>query len=214
MITLDAYERWLLEMVVELHYPLELICDAALPAHLNRPGHGLASDEIVARMSRLHEAGLLEFLQVRGRDERVVPLSSTEISAHVVGLSEARLGDGLYFGLTPAGGVAWEQTAEPDWSRYLVDEVGDEMVITAQHRELVETYLLVVFGAQRSSRSGEQWEEVSPWRATYWKKLPSGARCRFPIVTDRIEAFDAGRDERLKDLRRWFTRVELPASPA
>ena len=178
---LDAYERWLLEMVATLRYPVDVLGSEEIELHLNRPGHGRPFDEMVARVQRLAREGLVE---VFGPDD-------------------------VYFGLTAAGGAAWEAFAAPAWDRYVWDEADEhDLWITSPVRERVELLLRCLFGDDPGVRAEATWDSVAPWQATYWKELPRGIRCRVPGGYEReprapMSAWDP-------DVRRWFRRVELP----
>lgn len=68
---------------------------------------------------------------------------------------EARLGewvrrgwleeDGGYYGLTAEGGAMWESERTPDWSRYVEDHGGQEMIlIYATDEEVLRRYIEVM----------------------------------------------------------------------
>ena len=205
---LDVYERWLLEMVVKLAYPVNLLGDPQLSLHLNRRGHDLPAHEIAARLHRLCCEGLIELRALEAVSSRVIVLPPEELLAEVSAggptelvafdeTSSEGLGRGTYFGLTASGGAAWEAVAKPDWSSYVDVEIRDqEIVLTASRRDVIERQLGVA-----ASKFVGAWAPVMPWQVTYWKTLSDAIAYRSILAPDaELDLVEP----------RWFERVELP----
>ena len=136
-------ERWLLESAREHRYPLRL--PASPPRTVRETynvarDHGFEADELWAAVFRLCRLGLLELTRPRpsrprgerGRFDRldmgegpdpgrvVVPASAADVG-RLAAWSEpvpgSRWRRGIRYGLTPAGGAAWEAVAAVDWTK-------------------------------------------------------------------------------------------------
>lgn len=96
--------------------------------------------------------------------------------------------DTVHFGLTPEGGALWERACEADWSRYLnglgscstIDVVGEESTSWMHYEgatwSRVTEYARLYEIDSWHTRLRAKTRELRPWKATYWKTLPSGFR--------------------------------------
>jgi hypothetical protein len=96
--------------------------------------------------------------------------------------------DTVHFALTPEGGAFWERTCNADWSRYLngsgpcstIDVVGEEFTSWMHYEgatwSRVTEYARLSEIAFWHTRLRARTRELRPWKATYWKTLPSGFR--------------------------------------
>jgi hypothetical protein len=217
---LNVYERWLLEMVVELRYPLSVLGHPAIDLHLNRPGPGITCDALAEHLEQLHAGGLIELIELRGDDSHPIMLSLAGLREAIRNAAQdagergpSQLSDGVYFGLTAEGGRVWETFARPDWRRFLCDEIGDDVVVTAQDRARIEEYLDGTRG--RGWRRGDEaWTVHEPWQATYWKTLSAGFSCRYRAAIDEEIDPLLIDDGWFREFRQWFARVALPAPAA
>jgi hypothetical protein len=57
MTVIDKTEYWFLDILVEMQYPLRILTDPNLEAHLNRRGHGLAYPDLVDVLERMFQNG-------------------------------------------------------------------------------------------------------------------------------------------------------------
>lgn len=80
--------------------------------------------------------------------------------------------------------------------------------MTSPTRERVEAVVRCFFGDDPGVRAEATWETVAPWKATYWKVLPSAIRCHIPGGYDCEGHLDPPNWD--PDLRRWFRPVALP----
>jgi hypothetical protein len=200
---IDPHDQWLLELVVEGRHGLDVLGrdPGSLAELLNRPGHGLAPDEVSDRVVRLIDRGWLELIANHARIE----LPASELRAIVARRQRTDwTRDRVYFGLTASGAATWEGLARPDWTRCLVAE-GDEQgwSFTAMQRSRVEELLRSWYG-DPAATPGATWRVLAPWQATYWKLLPSATCCTMP------GELDAQLRPEPAELRRWFEPVRLP----
>jgi hypothetical protein len=114
-------------------------------------------------------------------------------------------------GLTPAGGQTWEQECHADWSRYLncqgcraVEEDG-RIFFPFFHFEGSTLSRVAEYARQdplqENIRIRMKIRELRPWKATYWKTLPSGYRitCRYRL----------GSEENPSWWRRDYPRIDM-----
>jgi hypothetical protein len=171
-------ERWFLEVVVELKYPVASLASPNLGLILNRAPHRLGLEDLVDVLGSLHARELI-FFERGGTGERT-PLDSDGIVAALRHAHDHRhIERSVYFGMTELGGVCWENVARPDWSRFVDESYSrdpHEGRFAGVDREYVARLALGV-----SERIGgtESYTLLTPWKATYWKELPLGHELRF-----------------------------------
>lgn len=196
-------EYWLINRCVDSTYPVGLILDPKLPSFLNVRRHGMSRAEVLAALKELLARGLIRLSRRRDSDASL-ELSDAELDAALDESlpdpdSPARANyftDSVEFGLTSAGGAAWEEFAAPNWNSYIqhftLAEGHDEA--TCYSRARLEGFLRsfgAAFGA--IDPSSVHWTTVGSWQPTYWKTLPSGFRVDFRftpqerITSDLIE---------------------------
>ena len=166
---------------------------------INKPcHHGLFGRDLLDALLRLARLGLIEFHEGTSishptpadaagmrrlieRDEMCVPRRP--------GRPRHRR-PAVYFGLTAAGGAAWEAFAEPDWERFQTNQsgrirrgrFGDRLVhvLAGSERVLNEVLLRGQYGGTLvSHRIRVRRGEIRPFRPTSWKVLPVGYRLSF-----------------------------------
>lgn len=105
--------------------------------------------------------------------------------SHIVGL-DAKLSEDIpfvsYLWLTPRGGAAWEDYAQPDWRKFILEDMdtnGHIVAFTCQHPVLRMHYCTAMQQALRVDQLPVLEEPVGSWAATYWKTLVGGQRVRF-----------------------------------
>jgi hypothetical protein len=171
-------ERWFLEVVVDLKYPVACLASPNLRLILNRAPHGLGLHDLVDVLGSLHGRELI-FFEGGGTAERT-PLDSDGIVAALSHVHDHRyIQRSVYFGMTALGGDCWENVARPDWSRFVDESYSSdphEARFAGVDREHVARLALGVVerigGTERSTL-------LTPWKATYWKELPLGHELRF-----------------------------------
>lgn len=142
---------------------------------LNKPGHGLARAELVETPLDLPRAGLI-YVKHGNRKLRSPTRRSLELA-----VAESQAPSRTTYGLTPQGGAVWEAFAAPNWQRFVHDTgtPEDEWEVTCADRHFLDRYLAAVRREGDLDVSTLVIDEVKPWQATYWKRLPSGWRATF-----------------------------------
>ena len=222
-------EYWFLDSVVEFELPLGLLTSPVLEETLNRRGHGLDYAEVVKTLLYLFEMGYLfaqrmsNFLSRR----RVIrdSVAGKPIPRRLLGQpftpTRGELEAGLRrkepidYGLTAQGGAKWESIAQPNWKHYAQIHHGDlyqqtserAVEVLAMDKALGEQYL---FFAKKYPDlfvlSSATWNVLTPWEATYWKRLPMGHQLQMkchehPSVLYQDEAFNTWYDS----IKSWYT---------
>lgn len=194
---LTRAEYWLLETAVEGGIPLQFLDPDGYSAkftieHMfNKPGHGLDRLQLLDCLDGLFAAGLVEGEFSRA-GAAVVPSKDVIRQAIVEKLPHTV--PRLCYQLTPRGGKVWEAFAAPRWDRYLSEESDPDSRtgwITCQDRFHLRRHLderQFVILDRIITHDTIQIEEIGPWEATYWKRLPHGYRARFQW-TEAAEQF-------------------------
>jgi hypothetical protein len=150
---------------------------------VNKPGHGLDRDELIDTFEKLVVAGLV----CAHRDADFAPTRS-EIEDAIDEPADRRRPRSAvtHYGLTPAGGAAWEAFAAPDWNRRIdcSSDENSQYEVTCADRKWMEQYLAALWSEGALDESTLVWDEVAPWQSTYWKELPLGHRARFTFIDD------------------------------
>ena len=222
-------EFWILNSLVETRY--QLFCYAG-PARwvrdvFNRQTHGLTETELLATLLRLFANGWIAGEETHGDrrsgDRRREPFEPTAgaIRAAFAGDFHHRPDPVVSLGLTAAGGEVWQAFASPRWERFVeswrkVERALDgkqPVTVRAADLDRGRRYLDLL------RRTGDEvdpwaieWREVRPFRATYWKTLPSGFEVtyRSPRLgrrtwSDRDEMLDDyDRNCAASDFTRWW----------
>ncbi len=168
--------EWLfLDLAVEDGVPLGRVWGSphCFKERWNLPWYGLSREETARTIRDLHARGLIEWL----------PCSGTSENASLVIPSDADLFRSQhYYGLTPSGGAAWEQIAQPNWMNFLdcqceyIDDLPVSMTVSGPNQRQLglgaiafstNYYCLPEFS--RCAIKGLQ-----PYMPTYWKSLDTG----------------------------------------
>jgi hypothetical protein len=183
---IDKDDLWFLDVVSELSTSLAMLLGPEDAVALNmRRGHGLSVEALARKLASLSARGLIQVSQSAERGEEA--RTQAEI-ARALAVSRDRGPEVFFYRLTALGGVTWEHYARPDWRLYLsawTDFDSRECRIEASSCEAAEAE----YRRHGVNGSGEQpvdaskrGEDVVPWRATYWKVLPSGYRLRYAWI--------------------------------
>lgn len=177
-------EYWLLETVAELRLPLRRLVCPHLPEALNKAHHGLDRETLATTLHAFAERGWIGFQRA--------DLDSVErIHAALVWSDDrSTWGEGPTYGLTAAGGAAWEAFARPDWSRYVDWSYGIEDDGLKRHevacsdpdrlRRAVAPHL------PDGLEEGPTFVVERPFAVTYWRSLPEGHRVTFADRRDPL----------------------------
>lgn len=204
-------EYWLMETVVEHAVPLAFLWGYRSEEIFNKPGHCLSRRGLVGGLRRLSVRGLIEFLRFVG--DREVPFAPTgeEIETSLDEQGPGGSPSCCYYRLTADGGAVWEAFARPDWSRYISQQgtgpgrgKWEAGYCLCADRARLQRYLdgLHWVGLIVDPDSVE-WGTIRPWRATYWKELPTAYTVSFRRREDAPGPESRARDEFLH----WYTYV-------
>ena len=105
------------------------------------------------------------------------------------------------YGLTQEGGAQWEAFAAPDWQKYIArsiqpeDEEGEYEMweLTCGDKNWLEAYIesMCFYHQMEVILESVEWDYVTPWQATYWKRLDGGhrvrCRCRDKSERENVE---------------------------
>jgi hypothetical protein len=136
----------------------------------------------------------------------------------------------LFYRLTDAGGLVWEQTAKPSWERRYVWDVREsaspddegECVVTAVTEEIARQAFLVTACGQNLLivPGSERYVPCGRWNATYWKELDCGVRAVAAIrnvvceETRIVDQLPLASQRRLVGIERtlnsWYAPVDEP----
>ena len=219
-------EYWLLEAVVEQCLPISGLSNGDAAGQVNKSDHQVTQEELTDALDRLFTDGLIiaEQCQSFGSEMRpkIAP-TRIEIEAELKRPSSYKDGiDGfgplaLYYRLTHKGAAAWEAFASPCWDHFM-DGFGGYSIAKeingSEYGEAIcpakwklEHYVAGVrWLGWEIDHNAIVWDTVQPWKATYWKELPTAHRVRFPIVR-RFEALSstlrANMPFHYRELQRW-----------
>jgi hypothetical protein len=190
---LTRAEYWLLELVVELRYPLTCLREPGVAEHTNRSGHGLDASELAQMMTTFLGAGLIELK--RGIDdsaesvlERFDAVAMAELRGESPGpgpTAREQVAGRTYYGLTPDGGAVWERFASPRWNLFVAGDKWDlpadpPAALSGIDRGMVTHTLHELSGTMFVlEEPSVAWSVVRPWKATYWRTFPEAHRVEF-----------------------------------
>jgi len=183
--SVDSLQLWILTSVVEGKWYFPVLTSAKRYARQsNYRIPSVDGSTLVDAVECLLSSGLL----MAERHKQRVPWENRARIESWIG-AEPFTPDTVHFGLTPEGGAYWERACQADWSRFLngtgsqgeMVDVDKGMFTTFCHHEGATLYRTWEY-ARRSDIS--HWDkrlmsrgrELKPWKATYWKTLPTGHR--------------------------------------
>jgi len=206
-------EYWLLARAVLYRMPLRLLSLPEGPPWnfntiqetLNAESHGMSAAVLARTLVRMRQRGWIEV------DRGIKPDSGSfdvDPQAMRAALAErGRLHEGPYYGLTPDGGMIWEQFARPRWPLFVEDEedesaegdgVSTRRVIVGD-RAFFDRYMRAVRGEVAIEVGSEALIDVSDWKPAYWKTPLVGIRWDFRCRQRPIDPrYDCTRSSRLK----------------
>ncbi|NMO17420.1 hypothetical protein HPC49_06835 [Pyxidicoccus fallax] len=182
---IDRQTFWFLDLVIELRENLAVLRSSNIEEIINRPTHGLGERELVEALTALCQAGLIEVANEHG----VRACSPHEVErAFAESSCKPRHYSGFWYGLTPAGGAAWESVTRPDWSLYSTYGAGQEDICieAASHERALEEFAWASKDPTHVPiMSSYQETRLQPWEATYWKTLSEGFRIQYAWAKGR-----------------------------
>jgi hypothetical protein len=182
-------EYWLLETVAEAATPICWLDSENLEEVLNKKGHGMSRSLLVDTMHKLFLDGLI--IAHRGgewNDSCIIGPDQIEAALDErYPLEEIQ--ERYYYGLTEKGGEYFEAFASPNWSFYIdcsfeMPEDDKEYIWAGEIICMTKTHLenyfkSLSFYQYDIDTKTVQWDLLEPWKATYWKELPTGHQVRF-----------------------------------
>jgi len=158
-------------------------------------------------------------IEVELRRPKIPPIPDDPTDPLQIG---GRHPDETYYELTPAGGAAWEDFARPNWDLF-IEGVGTQIDDSPDYveppcpsrgyaicptRRMIERYIAVAHHiGNEIDMASLRWDIVSPWKATYWKTLPTAIRARYKMIFRNAE--DQGwpsLSSEVFDLPKWWYR--------
>jgi len=207
---MDRDTYWLLEAAATDPVPLELLTlEHKVTLVWNKPWHGMDEERLLhALHTSFIEGDLVAMVgKTEGPDDIFVP-TMEEVRAALARTA----GCYMYYGLTAQGGARWEQASAPRWD-WFVDASWDleEGEITATTRELAGRYLArKAYDGIEVVAGSEQWQELTPWPATYWKSLETGHKVSYRYqeqTREEREPTPAWVVDLLAETDNWYTNI-------
>lgn len=191
-VRLTRGEYWLLTRSVDFQIPLPVLTlpegppweSPTIQTALNCAGHGMSLDELVHTLHQLVARGWVALHRGQGQ-----PLRGDLTTLRAELTKRWSKDSAAYYGLTAAGGDAWQQFARPDWSLYL--EYGDldspaesqgewtSAYVIAARREVIDRYLLAIHEDCGIAPDSTRFDLIEAWTPIYWKPALAAVRCRF-----------------------------------
>jgi len=223
--------RWLMDRAAERGVFVRLVLPETMDqvAQWNVSCPRWRSKDVFATLRELERLGWIRF-SLHGADESERPIDQPSFDHRALIETYRSGGERISYKLTDAGGLAWEQAAQPRWERRYVYEVragaseveAGECVVTAMTEKcagealLVTAYrqnLIVVPGSERYMSCGR-------WNATYWKEIDCGTQAIATVGTVESQQtiiapllpMNSQRqlDEIERKLGKWFDPVDEP----
>jgi hypothetical protein len=229
--TIRSELRWLMDRAAEWGVYVRLVLPETMDqiAQWNAPCPRWRSRDVFAGLQELERLGWIRFSIIEA-DETEVPVTQPEFNHQALIDAYRFRRRPILYKLTDAGGVAWEQAANPHWEvRYDFEIRGaespgeaGECVITAMTEPCAREALLVTACCQNLMivPGSERYTPIDHWKATYWKEMASGFQAiaavgRLDYETSPVEsllpiASQRHRVEIHRKLERWFKPIDEP----
>lgn len=178
--------QWFLDAAVQNYVPLFLLRQ---PTQLegeivNFPRHDFSEEEIVETLAFLFQK---KYIEVVDQNEQPLDSPSVEVLLGQNLPPDSMFSLGKYYRLSPLGAQYWEEIAKPDWSRFHTHLQAAHhnralrsfssciaWTIGSRNQELIEEIMRLPPILWPMLPGSDRWQEVRPWRATYWKSFPVG----------------------------------------
>ncbi len=186
--------QWFLDAAVQDYVPLFLL---EQPNQLegevvNFPRHNFSEDEILRTLEFLFQKG---YIEVVDHDEQPQDLPAVEAMLGRNLSPENMFSLGKYYKLSPLGAQYWEEIAKPDWSKFHTHLQGVHhnrelrasrshiaWVIESVSPSVIEQVMKLPPLLRPMLPGTDRWQELRPWRATYWKTFPLGYKVTISCV--------------------------------
>ena len=207
---MDGDTYWLFDAAARYYVPMELLTlEHKVTITWNKPWHGMDEERLLHALHTLFIGGDLVAIsgEEEGPDGIFVP-TMEEVRAALARTA----GSYMYYGLTAQGGARWEQASAPRWD-WFVDALWDveEGEIAASTRERAGRYLArKAYDGIEVIAGSEQWQELTPWPATYWKSLETGHKVSYRYqeqTREEREPTPAWVVDLLAETDNWYTNI-------
>lgn len=172
----DNVEILLLDCLCLCECPLRLFLSPDFAELFNRPDHGLSNEELLDRLVRLINCGLIFVVDAKR-------CGAPNTSGLRQWLDNALSGgEDCFVGLTQRGGAVWEKAVNPDWQQFHVFRDGEEegcVVLEAGTEEYLSRLFTMYEEYCPPIKAPGDPIHLRPWQATYWKTLPVGFRLTY-----------------------------------
>jgi hypothetical protein len=207
-----------LDLVVDGYVSLNMVWGSAywFREQWNLPWYGLSREETESILRELHSRQLIEWLEWDENDNQIV----------VPDFADAELTRSkLTYGLTAAGGDAWEEIARPNWTAFVEGRYGDiEHSPNLMTISGTDVSRLGVEGMRRAAWSKClpdfttcSLRRQKPYMPTYWKKLEVGYLFTFDVkpawattlLLQQLEDYETVFEWTRLHHEEWYPRYEL-----
>ena len=188
---MSRFNDWMiLETLVEnrILLPCLFYDEEAYVSQFNRVWHGLSAEILQRSLVSLSERGLISYSDVRGR--LVKPDMGESFNPKLADNS----GMLIFVGLTRKGGKVWESFGKPHWCKYYSinwdDDPSESGTLEFADAALLPNILnVVMWNHCILLEPAARVRRLSPWKATYWKKMPVGHR--LSVVGKKMASYEA-----------------------
>lgn len=176
-------EYWILNSVVESAIPICWLDWENIEQVLNKSTHGMNRRQLEDTFLEMSEKGLID-VYVSGEWNRKVFLTPEKLDT---AFDEKQHPKCLYYRLSPKGGIYWEAFALPNWNYYICEAYTEQdnsgyengEIICLNSEVLKKYFDSLCYQTLHIEASSVDRNELQPWQATYWKKLPIGYSVQF-----------------------------------
>jgi len=178
---IDQADYALLNAVALVDWQVYMLTPGEVPMEdmMNVPSHGLDADKLFHHFLRLWQRGLVE---CTGTSFESPLQPDAELLREQFNFADHpdRI---IAYRLTHEGGALWEEMTSPNWTLFIRSGSDEDRpdrlwVLGAGDRDRLELLRRSGFGVAPVSGT-EKWEELRPWKATYWKTIQVGYELKF-----------------------------------
>lgn len=189
---MNKNEYWFLDAAVIHSVPLYFLPrKEVLEIDLNRPTHGQSSSEVVKTLAHLFQRG--DIIGCGHLLEDFVPtLDQIEeglMEGQDIDDLQLRKDKGFSYKLTPQGGAVWEEVSVPNWDLFHTESscvdyelqrlIPNRWQLESGSRSLINEVVSSRLWGKQLIAGTEEWVDLVPWQATYWKVLSTGYQLTF-----------------------------------
>ncbi|WP_353572294.1 hypothetical protein [Candidatus Albibeggiatoa sp. nov. BB20] len=190
---LSTVDYLLLDYVSEYKIPLNIFVQPNVGEILNKPDHNLSTIELALRLCHLVNEELIIIA-----NSGTCLASLNEISDTLKNEPKSNQYDfdkRFEVKLTEKGGNEWEHVFLPDWRKYWSTEVTFGETEHSEEEWLLEQANLaslndiIEFRKKHLIVKDDKFsiKRITPWDATYWKRLPEVYQAYFIVIEDLID---------------------------